>query len=286
MISGTIKNSVKLDMLTKKWEQKKSSGDVMSKNELNERANWTPEQRMLNNYQEELERSREGNKRTEIANKISSGQKLTPEEEKYMASYDPQGLADYKQTQSERKSYEEKLKNCKTKEEVQRLKTTTLGSHLSSLKKIVNNPNIPLSEKLKKAQQILGKTKNIQAAEEEFIEEGKYSKLPSESEQAEERAEETKAENQIANAIIEESASKDDSEDNPNANNIASEAKNELDTEHDKVKTKIDSNKDAANEIEDIYSHLKLMQQLESGGNRDIETPEEKKVGKKMDFSV
>ena len=99
------------------------------------------------------------------------------------------------------------------------------------LKKIVNNPNIPLSEKLKKAQQILGKTKNIQAAEEEFIEEGKYSKLPSESEQAEERAEETKAENQIANAIIEESASKDDSEDNPNANNIASEAKNELDTE-------------------------------------------------------
>jgi len=56
MISGTIKNSVKLDMLTKKWEQKKNSGDVMSKNELNERANWTPEQRMLNNYQEELER--------------------------------------------------------------------------------------------------------------------------------------------------------------------------------------------------------------------------------------
>ena len=59
---------------------------------------------MLNNYQEELDRSREGNKRTEIANKISSGQKLTPEEEKYMASYDPQGLADYKQTRNERSS--------------------------------------------------------------------------------------------------------------------------------------------------------------------------------------
>ena len=110
MISGTIKNSVKLDMLTKKWEQKKSSGEPLSKRELNERANWTPEQRMLNNYQEELERGRENNKRAEIANKISSGQKLTPEEEKYMATYDPQGLADYKQTQNERKAYEEKLK--------------------------------------------------------------------------------------------------------------------------------------------------------------------------------
>lgn len=255
MISGTIKNSVKLDMLTQKWEQKKTSGDVLSKKELNERANWTPEQRLLNNYQEELERGREGNKRAEIANKISSGQKLTPEEEKYMASYDPQGLADYKQTQKERKAYEEKLKNCKTKEEVQRLKTTTLGNHLSSLKKIVNNPNIPLSEKLRKAQQILGKIKNVQAAEEEFVEEGKYSKLPSESEQAEERAEEIKKEN-------------------------------EFHIEKDEAHTRVDSNKDASNEIEDIYSRLKYMQQLEEGENRNIETPEEKKVGKKIDFSM
>lgn len=251
MISGTIKNSVKLDMLMQNWEQKKKSGDVLSKKELNERANWTPEQRMLNNYKEELEKGREGNKRAEIANKISSGQKLTREEEKYMASYDPQGLADYRQTQNERKAYEEKLKNCRTKEEVQRLKTTTLGNHLSTLKKIVNDPNIPLSEKFKKAQQILGRTKNVQAAEEEFIEDGKYNKLPSESEQAEERAKETKTENQIENAIIEETAST--------------------------------GNKDTTKEIEDIYSHLKFMQQLDSEENRNIETSDEKKVGKKID---
>ncbi len=286
MISGTIKNSVKLDMLTQKWEQKKRSGDVLSKKELNERDKWTPEQRMLNNYQEELERGREGNKRAEIANKISSGQKLTPEEEKYMATYDPQGLADYRQTQNERKAYEEKLKKCKTKEEVQRLKTTTLGNHLSSLKKIINNPNIPLSEKLKKAQQILGKTKNVQEAEEDFIEEGKYSKLPSESEQAEERAEETKTENQIANAIVEESAGTDEADADYVVDNPVNKAKNRLNNEHDKVKAKIDSNKDAAKEIEDIHSHLKLMQQLESVGNRDIETSEEKKIGKKMDYFV
>lgn len=273
-------------MLNKKWEQKKNSGDILSKKELNERASWTPEQRMLNNYQEELERGREGNKRTEIANKISSGQKLTPEEEKYMASYDPQGLADYKQTQSERKAYEEKLKNCRTKEEVQRLKTTTLGNHLSSLKKIVNNPNIPLSEKLKKAQQILGKTRNVQAAEEEFIEEGKYNKLPSELEEAKERAEETKTENQIANAMIDESAKQEDKEDEPVSDRLADEARNELNNEKGKVQTKIDSYKDAATEIEDIYNSLQLSQQLESGESKEIETPEEKKIGKKIDLSV
>lgn len=254
IMSGTIKDAVKLNMLTQKWEQKKNSGDILSKKELDKRADWTPEQRMLNNYQEELERSKEGNKRAEIANKISCGQKLTPEEEQYLASYDPQGLADYKQTQTERKAYEEKLKNCKTKEEVQRLKTTTLGNHLSSLKKIVNNPNIPLSEKLKKAQQMLGKTRNIESAEEEFIEEGKYNALPSESNLARERAEETKTENLIANKVIEESANKD--------------------------------GKEAADEIEDIYSHLKFMQQLESAEDKNIETPEEKKIGKNLDFLV
>ena len=286
MISGTIKNSVKLDMLTKKWEQKKSSGDVLSKNEVNERESWTPEQRMLNDYQEQLENSREGNKRAAIANKISCGQKLTPEEEKYLASYDPQGLADYKQTQTERKNYEKKLKNCRTKEEVQRLKTTTLGNHLSSLKKIVNNPNIPLSEKLKKAQQILGKTKNVQAAEEEFIQEGKYSELPSETDQAVERAEETKTENRIANAIVEESANPDDLPQESVAESPASEAQNELDNAKDSVQTQTADFSDAANEIEDIYNHLKFTQQLEFGERVHVETPEEKNLGRKMDFSV
>lgn len=47
MITGTIQNAVKLNMLATKWEQKKESGNVLSKKELNERANWTPEQRQL-----------------------------------------------------------------------------------------------------------------------------------------------------------------------------------------------------------------------------------------------
>ena len=256
MISGTIKNAVRLEALNNKWEQKKNSGDVLSKKERNERANWTAEQRQAKQYQEQLEKGREGNKRVEIANKISAGHKLTPEEEKYMATYDPQGLADYKQTQNERKAYEEKLKKCKTKEEVQKLKSTTLGNHLSSLKKIVNNPNIPLSEKLKKAQQMLGRTNNIQDAEEEFIEEGKYGKLPTEAELAEERMEAVESEELSA----------------------------EIDLTNQKPVEEIEN--DAASEIEDIYKHLAISKQLEDGTNKDVEAPEEKLLGKKMDFSV
>jgi len=47
VITGTIQNAVKLNMLAPKWEQKKEFGNVLSKKELNEQANWTPEQRQL-----------------------------------------------------------------------------------------------------------------------------------------------------------------------------------------------------------------------------------------------
>lgn len=209
MITGTVRNAVQLQTLTNKWEQKKKSGNVLSKDERNERANWTQEQRMINDYQEQLEKEKEASKKQAIANKISGGQTLTPEEEKYLATYDPQGLADYKQTKSERKAYEEKLKNCKTKDEVQRLKTTTLGKELASLKKVINDPYIPISEKLKKAQQTLGKTNNIQQAEEEFIESGKYDDLPTNCELAIEQAKENNITEHEINDSVQEEDNKD-----------------------------------------------------------------------------
>ena len=54
MIAGTIKNSVKQDMLIKKWEQKKSSGNILSKQERNERANMSSDQRMIEQFKEQM----------------------------------------------------------------------------------------------------------------------------------------------------------------------------------------------------------------------------------------
>lgn len=277
MKTGTIHNTVKLNMLTQEWNQKKDSGNVLSKRERNERANWSAEQRQLNDFKEQLEREKEGTKRNEIANKISSGQKLTPEEEQYLASYDPQGLADYKQTQNERKAYEEKLKNCKTKDDVQKLKTTTLGNHLTTLKKIINNPVIPLSEKLKKAQQILGKTKNIQAAEEEFIESGEYEELPTEMELREEEASTTEtivspSESGFEKERREETGSSTDVTGTPES--IASEI--------EKIHDSLVINMQKATDSESVKSN----QSEDDDIGEIIETEEEKRIGKKVDLSV
>lgn len=287
LFSGTVQNAVKLDMLNNKWEQKKNTGNALSKEELNKRENWTPEQRQLNEYQEQLKKQKEGNKRTEIYNKISSGQKLSAEEEQYLASFDPKSLSEYRQTQAQRKAYEEKLKNCKTKDDVQRLKQTSLGVEFSSLKKVLNDPYIPLSEKLKKAQQALGKTRNFQEAEAEFIESGAYDKLPTEAEQAIERAKESNAQNEINNAMVEDASERKEElvEENSNVSDDSLDVK-EASQKLSEVKSKEASNEDTEKEIEEIYNRLVLRKQLEDDSDKPIVTEQEKKVGKKFNLTV
>lgn len=288
LFSGTVQNAVKLDMLNNKWEQKKNSGNALSKEDLKARENWTPEQRMLNTYQEQLKDQKEGNKRSEIYNKISSGQKLTDEEERYLASYDPQSLSEYKQTQAERRAYEEKLKHCKTKDEVHRLKQVKLGTELSSLKKILNDPVIPLSEKLKKAQQVLGKTRNIQEAEAKFVESGAYDKLSTEEEQAIKRAKEKSVQNEINNALVEDNAKKDKVDDSSKIAVSDNDSKeiNETTQELNAIKKDDLKSDTSADEIEEIYNRLVLRKQLENQSDKEVVTEEEKKVGRKFNISL
>jgi hypothetical protein len=114
-------------------------------------------------------------------------------------------LQKYRQVRQEKKAYEEKLKKCKTKDEVQKLKTETLGGYLSSLKKVENNPNIPLSEKLAQAQETLAKTRSIQKVEIKFMQSAAYANLPTEAEEEKERSDETKVENEQALVEVKES---------------------------------------------------------------------------------
>jgi hypothetical protein len=194
LISGTIADSVKLQTLDSKWQQKKASGDILSKKERNERENWTSEDWLKHDFEEQLAQNREAGQKTDIDNKIMTGQTLTPEEEKYLEQNDPATLQKYKEIKAEKKAYEEKLKNCKTKDEVQRLKTETMGEYAAAMKKIENNPYIPMSEKLAKAEELLAKTRNVQEAELTFIRSSAYAMLPTEGEEAKERAEETRSE--------------------------------------------------------------------------------------------
>jgi len=188
MITGTIYNAGKMLELTQKWEQKKSSGNILKK-EVKE---LTPEEQQLKMFQEQIEREREGNEYSAIYAKIQSGQELSPAEEDKLRAKDPKMYMEYKADRMEQEAYEKRLKNCKTKEEAEKLHVNRMNGKLSELKSIINNPNIPKSEKLKEAQRILGETTKTAQIFHTFTQSAEFKELPTEEEATE--AKQTEAE--------------------------------------------------------------------------------------------
>lgn len=192
MITGTIYNTGKIMEMTRQWEQKLDSGNLLQKNikEL------SPEERELQNYKEQLARERESNEYSMIYAKIQSGQELTPAEEDKLRARDPKLYMEYKADRMEAEAYEKKLRNCRTKEEAQRLHVNRMNGKLTELKSIVNNPNIPKSEKFKQAQRILGDTTRTMEVFHSFAQSGEYKELPTEEEIMKARQEQTEAKQQ------------------------------------------------------------------------------------------
>ncbi|MBR5178283.1 MAG: hypothetical protein IKW90_05750 [Lachnospiraceae bacterium] len=194
MITGTISNAVRQDFLSKKWDAKKKSGNVLSKQDKSSNVNGTPEQSMLERFREEMKQNKENSKINGIANKVTNGEDLTPEEEQYLAEKNPGLLNSYRQAKLEQKAYEEKLKNCETKDEVQRLKTNTVNGYLSEMSAAKGTGN--KGAIVATAKKVLAKLKNIEKAEIEFIKSGAYSNLPTEADEQIEETRETVEENE------------------------------------------------------------------------------------------
>ena len=57
MISGTVKNAVRLQALNNKWQQKKDSGKL-TKDERIARENWTREDYLIQDIKEQAEQNR------------------------------------------------------------------------------------------------------------------------------------------------------------------------------------------------------------------------------------
>ena len=194
MITGTISNAVRQDFLSKKFEAKKKSGNILSKQEKNSNVNRTPEQSMIERFREEMKQNKENSKINGIANKVTNGEDLTPEEEQYLAAKNPGLFNSYKQAKLEQKAYEEKLKNCKTKDEVQRLKTNTVNGYLAEMSAAKGTGS--KGAIVATAKKVLAKLKNIEKVEMEFIESGAYSSLPTEADEQIEETRETVEENE------------------------------------------------------------------------------------------
>jgi len=177
-MAGTIKRSVRMAALDQKWQQKKNSFG-QDKKKL---AEMTAEERQLQDFREQAEQMRKSQKHANIDAKLAAGEELTPEEIEYLRQNNPQALKDYEDTQKERESYKRALRNCRTKEEVERLKYTKMGQFMAEAKKISSNACIPKGKKVALLKRILQQATAVEDEHKEFLKTSRYASLPTEEE--------------------------------------------------------------------------------------------------------
>lgn len=196
-MAGTIKRSVRMAALDQKWQQKKNSFG-QDKKKLTE---MTAEERQLQDFREQAEQMRKSQKHANIDAKLAAGEELTPEEIEYLRQNNPQALKDYEDTQKERESYKRALRNCRTKEEVERLKYTKMGQFMAEAKKISSNACIPKGKKVALLKRILQQATAVEDEHRKFLKTNRYASLPTEEEAREaEKAEKEQREAETTGA--------------------------------------------------------------------------------------
>lgn len=177
MIIGSLNTYTKNLKMQTQFQMKQSQGELQSHKTLEDYLNTSLSSTEGMNH-------RGDDKLRNIQNKVLAGSKLTAEERKYLQEKDPETYNKLKQAEQEQKAFEQKLRQCKTKEEAQRLKMTYVNASLARVKEVEHNSTIPLSKKLEIAMQEKVRCDKIEESARKFVQSGEYDKLPTEAEEA------------------------------------------------------------------------------------------------------
>ena len=144
-IMGRLSSQIKTMEMETRWYLKKQSGNYTDKSKSLDK--W------INSTQNAVDTLQEVNshgddKLRAIHAKLFAGGTLTAKEREYLKIKDPKAYNDLVKEEAEQKAYEEKLRKCRTKEEVDRLKTNSINKSLSTVKSVENNPYISNSMRL------------------------------------------------------------------------------------------------------------------------------------------
>lgn len=252
MYTGTIQSQVSLQMLDLKWQKKKQ--DINSKKDTE---GMTQDEILLDSLERQAQTERERSATSELYTKLKTGGTLTEEEIAYLKEHDPEALAEYEKAQTEKKAYENALKNCRTKEDVQRLKLNRMGSFAAQAKEIASNPYIPKDKKVVLMQRLNNEVCMIRDAHQAFEKSRAYEELPEEQELRREAAEEPaeKMEHQKDTEQAETTETTEDSKvDNKNKADAEAE---EVDEPQSDVKSEMSDVYETV-EIANVESHAKI----------------------------
>lgn len=119
-----------------------------------------------------------------IRQKLDQGGRLTFEERRYLQAKDPQAYAKLEAAEREQRAFEQKLRQCRTREEAQRLKLTYLSSSMATVKAVERNSNLTSAEKLAILVQEKQRCDRLEQSSRDFVRRGEYHSLPTDAEAA------------------------------------------------------------------------------------------------------
>lgn len=177
---GNLNKYTKNMKMQTKWKQKKESANFAPEEHKTELQRKNDQ--FKKSYMEQKANDDNNKTLSDIYTKINTGAKLTSEEMQYLQSKDPMAYQRLKSIEAEKSGYDKELKQCKTKDDVKRLRVTKLYSSLAAMNSVSNNPNIPEGTKMGIAAAENAKITEFDKAVEKFIKSGDYNRLPTDAE--------------------------------------------------------------------------------------------------------
>lgn len=254
-----------------KWQKKQSNKDYSADGST------TIKDSVQRQLEDIRESQKDGSKQmaAQIELKMTSGKRLTAAEMEYLKENDPQTYQKAKAIEMEREAYERELKNCKTKEDVERVKAAHAAAALDRVNDVKNNPNIPGGKKLELIKQELFKSSVREDAMQNFVKSGEYKKLPTEAERL--KAEKDMEEAKKAELGLDEESKKEDSKEESIDNTQEAEAGKSTDSAAKELPSQADSIKKALLEIEAKEVNTENVKRKMTRAQAEV-TPEARKV--------
>lgn len=186
MNMGSINSYIKTLDMANKWRTKKNSGNYAADGAKTV-GEWMEKQKKK--AEEKRSELSDLNKKGDstLANinyKLARGSRLTPAEKEYLRKKDSAAYQRVQNIEAEQKDFENKLRQCKTKDEVRRLKLAYTASALASFNNIKNSPYISAGDKTALISEQQQKMAAIDRSHSDFVKSGEFSSLPTDAERA------------------------------------------------------------------------------------------------------
>lgn len=267
MTVGSINSYVKNMSMESKWQSRKNTGNYAADG-AKTISDWMEKQKKETEAKtsvfDHLKNNNSDSKLTAINNKLSKGAKLTPAEKEYLRKKDAAAYKRVQDIEAEEKDFENKLRQCKTKDEVRRLKLSFVSASLAAVNSIKDSPYISDADKRAFMSEQQQKLAAIDRVHTDFVKSGEFSDLPTDAERAQAAKEMAEAEN---------AALENNENENENNTEDSREIKAENASESNKEKTagtSVHEDKSEAASVK-VISHNKRSVKVKSHESRKPE---------------